>query len=195
MGLNSVTSTSTHLTPGARENADLTNILEKLKLQQAIAAAKGGTSAGESPAQLQAARLAAALQQQQASVGSNQAMQTQRLQSGSADQSARLQSSERMTAAQLAGQLQQLQTRQGGDRTIQGDRLQSSERINATQLAGQLQRQGIDIKGKRDLQTDASGLEEKRRKDAATRALALFRSAPGGGGSKLNMAAAAAELG
>ena len=178
------TSTSTSLTPGARLNADLTNELEKLKLQQAIAKAQSGQTTGESPGQLQAARLAAALQQQQAAAGSNQALQTQRLATNSSDLIARM---NLQRQAQGDAQL--------GQKSIQADRLQSTERLSASQLAAQMQRQQSAQQSQKDLQTNASTLDEQRKKDAATRALALFRSAPGTQMSKLNTAGARAELG
>jgi hypothetical protein len=202
----SVTFGATKLNPAARENADLLAQLEKLKIQQAMAAAQSGQAAGGSPAQIQAAQLAAQMQRQQSAQGSSQGLQTERIQS-----------SERMTGAQLAAQMQQLQQRQTGDRAIQGDRLQSTERMTGAQLAAQMQRQlaaqgsnqgmqtqrlnqgaadlATKIKGQRDVQADASKLEEDRKKDSAARALALFRSAPGASTGKLNMAGARAELG
>lgn len=187
------TSTSSAPTAGFMQNRDLTDQLEKLKLQNAIRAAQGGQSAGADPNM--AAQLAAQMERLKQGQQGNQSLQTERLQS-----------SERMSAAQLAAQMAQLQARQSGDRTIQGDRLQSSERMTAAQLAAQMARLNTDIKGKKDLQAgDIQGkkdlqnqgslLEEQRRKDAAARALAMFRATPGGGGGKLDVKGAAAELG
>lgn len=213
------TTTNTFVSQSAaqKELVDLSRELEKFKIQQALDRARAGQPANTDPAAAnQAAQLAAQMQRQQAAAGSNQALQTERIQStermtgaqlaaqlqrqlaaqGSNQgmQTERIQSSERMTAAQLAAQMQQLQTRQAGDRTIQGDRIQSTERVNTQNLAAQAARQLTDIKGKKELQTDASLLEEKRKKDSAARALALFRATPGGMGT-LNVKAAAAELG
>ncbi|MBW4696246.1 MAG: hypothetical protein KME27_31415 [Lyngbya sp. HA4199-MV5] len=184
------------LTAVGRESQELEGQLQLLKLKQAIAAAKGGQSAntGDAPGQLQAARLAAALQQQQAAAGSNQALQTQRLQTGSADLAAKLQSTERLTGAQLAAQMQQLQQRQAGDRTLQGDRIQSTEKINTQNLAAQAARQATDIQGKKDLTTLGTDEELRKRKQAATNALALFNASPGKALNKLNPQAAAAQL-
>ncbi|PSB29906.1 hypothetical protein [Stenomitos frigidus] len=170
------------LTAAGQESNALEGQLQILKLKQALAAAQSGQSADNSPAGLQAARLKAALDQQQvaATAASGRLNDTNVAQRD-------------LQNTRLAVQRDNLGMQLASQRASQGDRIQSTEKVNTQNLAAQLQRQQVGIQGQKDVQTNASGLEEQRRKDAAVRALALFNGTPGG--ANLNMAAARAQLG
>jgi hypothetical protein len=118
-----------------------------------------------------------ALRQQNKQADPQQAMQSERLQSGERQsalqsalqrvlQSERLQSGERSQGNQIAA-----------NRAMQSERLQSTERLDANRLANQLVSQRERFAGQKDLAQQSSDLELARRKAALESALNVARNA------------------
>lgn len=143
-----------------------------------------------------ASQLASQAALQAARLTSGEKMQTERLGSGERMQSERLNSAAANLAAQLAANRGMQTERLTSSEKMQTERLGAQSSNLAAQLANSLTLQRERITGNQDQARLTSNLDEQRKKDAAARALALFRATPGGNRlSTLNVRGAAAELG